>query len=82
MADDTVVFHVMGIVRLLGRDADRFDGAPLLDSKPCIPRFDPVQTERNGWQDAVGGAEAALRSVRNDRKQKGVQHEYFDRVQP
>lgn len=69
----------LSIVHLVGREgntlliegADILDGTPLLDIKPYTTRFDHVQTERNGWHDKVDDAEAALRGVRNYRKQKG-----------
>ncbi|MGJ7557115.1 TrmO family methyltransferase domain-containing protein [Variovorax sp. RB3P1] len=28
---------------------DMMDGTPVLDIKPCVPRFDVRQTERVGW---------------------------------
>jgi tRNA (adenine37-N6)-methyltransferase len=61
------------IVRLVRRDGntlhvqgiDVLDGTPLLDIKPCTTRFDCIQTDRNGWQDAVQEDEAQVPGKRN-----------------
>lgn len=34
-------------------DLDILDGTPLLDIKPCVPRFDYLQAPRCGWLDAI-----------------------------
>jgi tRNA-Thr(GGU) m(6)t(6)A37 methyltransferase TsaA len=34
-------------------DLDILDGTPLLDIKPCVPRFDYIKASRCGWLDAV-----------------------------
>jgi len=37
-------------------DLDILDGTPLLDIKPCIPRFDYLDAARCGWLDGVSPA--------------------------
>jgi tRNA-Thr(GGU) m(6)t(6)A37 methyltransferase TsaA len=34
-------------------DLDILDGTPLLDIKPCVPRFDYLDATRCGWLDAL-----------------------------
>jgi len=34
-------------------DLDILDGTPLLDIKPCVPRFDYLDATRCGWLDTV-----------------------------
>ncbi len=51
----------LSAVKLLKREGnvlfldgvDILDGTPLLDIKPYTARFDRIETDRNGWQDAV-----------------------------
>ena len=38
---DGTTLHISGI--------DMMDGTPVLDIKPCVPRFGVRQTERVGW---------------------------------
>jgi len=50
------VLHLEGV--------DILDGAPLLDLKPYVGRFDRVETKRNGWQDEVDEKTARKRGSR------------------
>ncbi len=62
----------LSIVKLICRDrnilhldgVDILDGTPLLDIKPYTPRFDHIETTRNGWQDAVDETTARRRGRR------------------
>lgn len=66
----------ISIVRLLGREGntlmldglDVLDGAPLLDIKPYVSRFDCIQTTGNGWQDEVDDATARSLGTREFRR--------------
>jgi len=62
----------LSIVELVRREGnvlyldgvDILDGAPLLDIKPYVPRFDWIETTRNGWQDEVDDETARQRGRR------------------
>ena len=54
---------VSGNVLLLD-GVDVLDGTPLLDIKPYSARFDRIEGTRNGWQDGIDDATAALRGRR------------------
>jgi tRNA-Thr(GGU) m(6)t(6)A37 methyltransferase TsaA len=62
----------LSIVELVRREGnilhldgvDVLDGAPLLDVKPYVARFDHVETTRNGWQDDVNEETARVRGRR------------------
>ena len=62
----------MSVVELLGiegnvlkiKGCDILDGTPLLDIKPYTAKFDRHETRRNGWQDEVDDATAAVRGRR------------------
>lgn len=64
------------VVRLLKVDnnllqiagVDILDGAPLLDIKPYVSRFDHLATTRNGWQDQVDETTAHQRGTRAEQK--------------
>ena len=47
------------------KDVDVLDGAPLLDIKPFVPRFDVRENVRSGWQETVSDDEANVRGIRN-----------------
>jgi tRNA-Thr(GGU) m(6)t(6)A37 methyltransferase TsaA len=49
-------------------DIDVLDGTPLLDIKPYIPRFDPRESVRGGWQDGIDEKTARIRGRRQYRK--------------
>jgi tRNA-Thr(GGU) m(6)t(6)A37 methyltransferase TsaA len=63
----------VSIVRLVRRDGrvlyvegvDILDGAPLLDIKPFIGRFDHIEPTRNGWQEEVDEKTAERKGKRN-----------------
>ena len=44
--------------------ADILDGTPLLDIKPYTRKFDLRDVQKNGWQDEVDEATAAIRGKR------------------
>ena len=60
------------LVRLIKRegtvlyldDVDILDGAPLLDIKPFVERFDLRQNTRQGWQAEIDEATARQRGLR------------------
>ncbi len=52
------------------KDIDILDGTPLIDIKPYIQRFDSREKVRSGWQDLVSDNTAAIRGLRNYKKQK------------
>lgn len=59
----------MSLVRLVRRernvlfleDVDILDGAPLLDIKPFVPRFDMPENARGGWTEKIDEQTARIR---------------------
>ncbi len=47
---------------------DILDGAPLLDIKPYVARFDNIAATRNGWQDDVDDATAQRQGTRSEQE--------------
>lgn len=64
----------LSLVRLVRREGatlfidevDILDGAPVLDIKPYVARFDAREGARCGWTDAVGPETLAARGSRED----------------
>jgi tRNA-Thr(GGU) m(6)t(6)A37 methyltransferase TsaA len=62
----------LSIVELVRREGnvlhidnvDILDGTPLLDIKPYAPKFDRIDTARNGWQDGIDDETARRRGKR------------------
>jgi tRNA (adenine37-N6)-methyltransferase len=53
-------------------DLDILDGTPLLDIKPCVPRFDYLDAMRCGWLDTVStGAPVADARFEHKEHKKG-----------
>jgi len=53
------------------KGCDILEGTPLLDIKPYTAKFDRHETRRNGWQDEVDDATAAIRGRRGYRGGRG-----------
>ncbi len=51
-------------------DLDILDGTPLLDIKPCVPRFDYLDASRCGWLDKVSTSHRVADDRFEDKKHK------------
>lgn len=77
----------LSTVELLGREGnilhvdglDVLDGAPLLDIKPYVVRFDRIEATRNGWQDSVDDETAAILGRRGYDAGEGTRDKAIDR---